>query len=202
LVNCDYCVFYEHFPLEIVILSAAKDLLFAHGGTCISRFINTLSESKAKDGGRAMTRRDLVTGAAAVLASGVAKAQTSATNLASGDLSGGAKVFAMGAIPDVKQPNGSSRKMVFDGKLATGEAISAHQSAAPAGTPAAPAHKIAHSEFIVVMEGTMEFVHDGKTDIAKAGDVIYVAYGTNHQVRNVGAGMARYLVFQMGGDTK
>jgi quercetin dioxygenase-like cupin family protein len=149
-----------------------------------------------------MTRREVVVGTVALLAAGVAEAQTSAANQASGDLSGGAKVFTMGAIPDVKQSNGSVRKMVFDGHLATGEAISAHLSAAPAGTPAAPAHKIAHSEFIVVMEGTMEFVYDGKTDIANAGDVIYVAYGTNHQVKNVGAGMARYLVFQMGGDTK
>ena len=158
----------------------------------------------------AMTRREVVVGAAAVMAAGVAplssEAQQTAvalaTNLASGELSGGAKVFAMGAIADVKQTNGSVRKMVFDGRLATGEAISAHQSATPAGTPAGAAHKIAHSEFIVVMEGTMEFVHDGKTDRAVAGDVIYVAYGTNHQVRNVGEGEARYLVFQMGGDTK
>jgi mannose-6-phosphate isomerase-like protein (cupin superfamily) len=52
------------------------------------------------------------------------------------------------------------------------------------------------------MEGTMEFVHDGKSDLAKTGDVIYVAYGTNHQVRNAGEGTARYLVFQVGGDTK
>src|SRR5471030_1952197 len=156
----------------------------------------------------AMTRRDVVMGAAAVMAAGVAEAQTAApataqaTNLASGDLAGGAKVFAMGAIAETKQANGAGRKMVFDGKLATGEAISAHESTAPAGTLAAPAHKIAHSEFIMVMEGTMEFVHDGKTDRANAGDVIYVAYGTNHQVRNAGDGVARYLVFQMGGDTK
>jgi len=152
----------------------------------------------------AMTRRDVVVGAAAAMAAGVAKAQANmpATNLASGELAGGAKVFAMGAIAGVKQANGAERKMVFDGRLATGEAISAHLSAAPPGTPAGAAHVIKHSELIVVMEGTMEFVHDGKTDIAKAGDVMYVAYGTNHQVRNAGDGVARYLVFQMGGDTK
>ena len=151
-----------------------------------------------------VTRREVVVGAAAAMAAGVAKAQTNmpATNQASGDLAGGAKVFAMGTIPGVKLTNGAERKIVFDGKLATGETISAHLSAAPAGTPAAPAHKIAHSEFIVVMEGTMEFVHDGKTDRAVKGDVIYVAYGTNHQVRNAGEGEGRYLVFQMGGDTK
>jgi len=164
-----------------------------------------------------VTRREMLVGAAAMMAAGVAKAQQPTGPIvhgpaplqpplikdqASGDLAGGAKVFAMGAIAEMKQANGAARKMVFDGKLATGETISAHLSAAPAGTPAAAAHKIAHSEFIVVMEGTMEFVHDGKTDIAKAGDVMYVAYGTNHQVRNAGDGVARYLVFQMGGDTK
>jgi quercetin dioxygenase-like cupin family protein len=151
----------------------------------------------------AMTRRDVVAGMAAMVAAGAAEAQTpAATDLAAGDLAGGAKVFAMGSIADVKQANGAERKKVFDGRLATGGAISAHESAAPAGTPAAAAHKIAHSEFIVVMEGTMEFFHDGKTDRANAGDVIYVAYGTTHQVRNAGDGVARYLVFQMGGDTK
>jgi len=164
-----------------------------------------------------VTRREMVAGAAAVMAAGVAKAQQVNGPIvhgpaplqppvihdqASGDLAGGAKVFAMDSIAETKQANGSARKLVFEGRLATGETISAHESAAPAGTPAAPAHKIAHSEFIVVMEGTMEFVHDGKTDRAKAGDVIYVAYGTNHQVRNAGEGEARYLVFQMGGDTR
>jgi len=151
-----------------------------------------------------MTRREVVVGAAAVMAiEGLGPRAKGQENLnAAGDFAGGAKVFAMGAIPGVKQASGAERKMVFDGKLATGEAISSHLSAAPAGTPAAAAHKIAHSEFIVVMEGTMEFVHDGKTDRAVAGDVIYVAYGTNHQVRNAGDGEARYLVFQVGGDTK
>jgi hypothetical protein len=96
-----------------------------------------------------MTRREVVVGAAAVMVAGVAEGQqptvVPATNLASGDLAGGAKVFAMDSIADVKQANGAERKIVFDGRLATGEAISSHESAAPAGTPAAAAHKIVHS---------------------------------------------------------
>jgi len=162
---------------------------------------NTVAQRKTEE---PMTRREVVMGAAGVMATGASYTQTPAvsTNLESGDLAGGSKVFAMGAIAETRQANGSARKMVFDGRLVTGESISSHESAAPAGTPASPAHKIAHSEFIVVMEGTMEFVHDGKSDRAVAGDVIYVAYGTNHQVRNVGNGPARYLVFQIGGDTK
>jgi len=150
-----------------------------------------------------MTRRGLVAGLmAAGVGAAVGQEVGAEPHAAGGDFVGGAKVFGLAAVPEVKQANGSSRKMVFDGRLATGESVSAHESWAPAGTPAAPAHVIKHSEFIVVVEGTMEFGHDGKVDRAVAGDVIYVAYGTNHSVKNVGDGVARYLVFQMGGDTK
>jgi quercetin dioxygenase-like cupin family protein len=55
---------------------------------------------------------------------------------------------------------------------------------------------------VVVLEGEVEFVHDGKTDTARAGEVIYVAYGTNHAMRNTGTTTARYVVLQVGGDTK
>jgi mannose-6-phosphate isomerase-like protein (cupin superfamily) len=152
-----------------------------------------------------MTRRDVMVGMAALAVSvRGAEGQDAAMvpHAAAGDLAGGAKVFALGGVAATKNANGSERKNVFDGALATGEAVSLHESWAPAGTPAAPAHTIKHSEFIVVIEGTMEFWHDGKTDRATAGDVIYVAYGTNHQVKNVGDVTARYMVFQMGGDTK
>jgi quercetin dioxygenase-like cupin family protein len=55
---------------------------------------------------------------------------------------------------------------------------------------------------IVVEEGTLEFEHDGKTDRAAAGSIIYVALGTLHTIKNVGGGPARYVVIQIGGDTK
>jgi len=32
--------------------------------------------------------------------------------------------------------------------------------------------------------------------------VVYVAYGTNHSIKNAGTVTARYMVLQMGGDTK
>jgi quercetin dioxygenase-like cupin family protein len=153
-----------------------------------------------------MTRREVVVGVAGMVTvgSGVAAGQAvpPASDAPLGDFAKGARVFALGTVTATKAANGSERKQVFAGRLATGEAVTMHESRAPAGTAAAPAHTIAHSEFVVMMEGTLEFVHNGKTDRAVAGDVIYVAYGTNHQVRNVGDGVARYMVFQMGGDTK
>jgi len=72
----------------------------------------------------------------------------------------------------------------------------------PAGTVPNPAHRIQHSEIIVVEEGTLEFDHDGKAERADAGSIIYVVPGTLHTVRNVGASAAQYVVIQLGGDTK
>jgi quercetin dioxygenase-like cupin family protein len=54
----------------------------------------------------------------------------------------------------------------------------------------------------VVEQGTLEFNHDGKQERAGPGSIIYVAFGTNHFVKNVGDGPAKYVVIQVGGDTK
>src|SRR5208282_2508341 len=98
--------------------------------------------------------------------------------------------------------NGSVGRNAFRGTLATGETVAVHESTQPAGTPPNPAHRIQHSELIVVEEGTLDFIHDGKTERATAGSIIYVAFGTLHSVRNVGDGPAKYVVIQIGGDTK
>ncbi len=137
------------------------------------------------------------------VAGGRSVAQSGAVEVgkAGGDFASGAKVFQLSGVTPVKNANGSERKMVLDGKLATGEVMSMHESWSPEGTPAPP-HRITHSEIVIVMEGALDFEHDGKFDKAVAGDVIYVAYGTNHAVRNVGPGTARYMVLQIGGDTK
>ena len=113
-----------------------------------------------------------------------------------------AKVFDYATLPLTHNPNGSERRDVVTGKLATGEPVHIHSSMQLAGTPPSPAHAIEHSEFILVTEGTLEITHDGKTERAGPGGVIYVAYGTMHQARNVGAGPVRYTVIAIGGDAK
>jgi quercetin dioxygenase-like cupin family protein len=160
-----------------------------------------------------MKRRDLLLGMAAVAAGGVTAGAHSAdgqsgagtsgaAGKATGDFAGGSTVFAYSDVVPTKQANGSERINGFHGTVATGEAVSMHESWVPAGTPAVPLHVIHHTELIVVIEGELEFNRDGSISKAKAGDVLYVANGTNHFVRNSGAGMARYTVLQMGGDTK
>jgi len=112
------------------------------------------------------------------------------------------KVFAFGDLTLRKMANGGESRDVVQGAVATGETVAIHESVQPKGAPPNPAHRIEHSEFILVQEGTLEFVHDGKTEQAGPGSVIYVAYGTMHGVRNIGDGPAKYTVISLGGDVK
>jgi len=113
-----------------------------------------------------------------------------------------ARVFAYDEMTAKTAANGAEGRNGFTGVLATGEAVGLHETMQPAGTKPNPAHRIEHSEVIVVEQGTLEFEHAGKAERAGAGSIIYVAFGTMHSVRNVGDGPAKYVVIQIGGDTK
>jgi quercetin dioxygenase-like cupin family protein len=112
------------------------------------------------------------------------------------------RVFPYEQMAAKTAPSGAVGRKVFTGTLATGEAVAVHETLQPAGTVPSPAHRIQHSELIVVQEGILEFQHDGKAERAGAGSILYVAFGALHTVKNVGDGPARYVVIQIGGDTK
>ncbi|HEY5381214.1 MAG TPA: cupin domain-containing protein [Acidobacteriaceae bacterium] len=111
------------------------------------------------------------------------------------------RVFRFEALPVRKNQNGSESRDVLRGQLPTGEQVAVHESTQPAGIPPNPAHRIEHTEIICMREGTLEFQHDGVTERASAGDILFVAKGTMHGVRNVGDGPAAYFVIAIGGDT-
>jgi quercetin dioxygenase-like cupin family protein len=111
------------------------------------------------------------------------------------------RVFAYDDMTAKTAPSGVVSRRAFMGTLATGETIAVHETTQPAGTAPNPAHRIQHSELILVEEGTLDYTHDGKTERAGAGSIIYVALGTLHSVKNVGDGPAKYVVIQIGGDT-
>jgi mannose-6-phosphate isomerase-like protein (cupin superfamily) len=140
-------------------------------------------------------------GLSAVAATGgAAKAQTP-VRAGAGVLSQ-SRVYLVDQMPVRKMANGGESRDVLRGTLTTGEVIGVHESVQPAGmAPNAP-HTIQHTEVMVVIEGTLAFEHDGKSEKVGPGGVIFVASGTLHTVRNVGEGTAKYCVVQMGGDTK
>jgi quercetin dioxygenase-like cupin family protein len=63
----------------------------------------------------------------------------------------------------------------------------------------APRHRYPGEEIIYVFEGTLEYEVDGKPPVTlKAGDVLFIPYGTIHSAKNVGnvdaAELATYVV--------
>lgn len=115
---------------------------------------------------------------------------------------GASQTFVLGEMPVRKMANGGESRDVLKGVLVTGEAVGVHASVQPAGMVQNPQHKIEHSEIICVMEGTLEFQHGDKAERVGPGGVIFVAFETLHTVKNVGDGVARYVVVAVGGDTK
>lgn len=111
-------------------------------------------------------------------------------------------VFALDEMPVRKMANGGESRDFVHGALATGEAVRLHASVLPAGVAPNPMHVINHSELIMVREGTISFEHLGKSQRVGPGGVIFVAPGTNHMLRNVGEGAAKYFVLGIGGDVK
>lgn len=144
-----------------------------------------------------MNRREAIAGLAAMSVGGEGE-----TKAATGDFAGGPKVFVSAEIPFARQPNGNDRRVVLKGALVTGELLRVHESHVPAGAEEPKLHVIHHSELIFVVEGDIEFVREGAVQKATAGDIVYVAYGTNHFIRNAGKGVAKYKVLSVGGDVK
>src|SRR5438270_6121927 len=149
-----------------------------------------------------ITRREMCVGLSAVAATvGVVKAQTPAAPAGGGVLSQ-SRVYPVDQMPVRKMANGGESRDVLRGTLTTGEVIAVHESQQPAGMKPNAAHTIQHTEVMVVIEGTLAFDHDGRSEKVGPGGVVFVASGTLHTVRNVGDGPARYCVVQVGGDTK
>jgi len=113
-----------------------------------------------------------------------------------------ARVYVADVAAAHQSANGSRSWSVLRGLLTSGESVAVHESVQPVDTPPVAPHAIQHSELIVVRDGEVMFDHDGKSEKAGPGDVIYVALGTLHRVRNVGSVPAKYVVIAIGGDTK
>jgi len=138
---------------------------------------------------------------AAAATGAVVKAQTPVAPAVAGALSQ-SRVYTLDAMPVRKMANGGESRDVLRGTLTTGEVIGVHESTQPAGMEANTPNTIQHTEEVVVVAGMLAFEHDGKSEKAGPGSVIFVAPGTLHTVRNVGEGVAKYCVVQVGGDTR
>ena len=95
---------------------------------------------------------------------------------------------------DPPRPAGSSRTDLQRHDLSTAgwETLQARVDFAPGAS--FPSHSHPGEEIIYVLQGSIEYAVDGKPPVTlKAGDVLFVPYGSFHAARNVGDGPASEL---------
>ncbi len=95
--------------------------------------------------------------------------------------------------------NGENRsREVFDGLTHTGFQVDIHETElAPGLAPHAP-HRHPHEEIVMVREGTLEVMIEGKVTAATPGSVVYVASNEFHGWKNSGKTQAHYFVIALG----
>ncbi len=86
------------------------------------------------------------------------------------------------------------RRAVFDGATATVDKLHCHISTLNPGEVSGEPRLHLQEEVIIVKEGTIEAFHDGKTEIAPAGSVIFFASHATTRLRNPGKVPATYTV--------
>jgi mannose-6-phosphate isomerase-like protein (cupin superfamily) len=111
-------------------------------------------------------------------------------------------VYSFANLPVKRSAGGAATRPVLQGKLPTGEVVELHETTLMPGQMPHAAHKHVHTEFMLIREGTLEFVLNGKSEKLEPGGVAYAASGEMHGLKNVGAVPANYFVIAIGAEPK
>ncbi len=114
------------------------------------------------------------------------------------------KVYRYSDLPVKKnEATGGEGRAVMDGKLPTGELLEVHETLLQPGQMPHPAHMHEHSELILILEGTVQFLNNGKAERPSGpDDILFCASNVPHGLKNVGSAPARYYVVAIGPKTE
>ncbi|HEY4357677.1 MAG TPA: cupin domain-containing protein [Acidobacteriaceae bacterium] len=142
-----------------------------------------------------MNRREMMTAMAAfsMMAAAIPEASAQGTGAAEFDLSR-SRVYRFDEMKVTPNKNGGWSRAILHGTLPTGEVVESHQTMLPPGQMPHPPHKHRNSEFVLIREGKLEYLNDGKPEPAGAGDVIFTASNVMHGLKNVGTTNALYFI--------
>jgi XRE family transcriptional regulator, regulator of sulfur utilization len=138
-----------------------------------------------------ITRRDIVVATAAVCATVavVTLAQSSDKPVMRSG------VFQWKDLPVEQKPTGE-RRQVFDAPTATLDRLESHVTTVNPGAALHAAHRHVEEEVMIVREGTIESVQNGRTNLVEAGGIIFEGSNELHGVRNAGTNRATYYVLK------
>lgn len=156
-----------------------------------------------------VTRREMMAGAGAaallpLLGKLIAEAQTKpmppGMDKPAGDFSV-SRLFKFSEMPAKQNSNGGWGRAIIHGHLPTGEFIEVHETMLPPGKMPHMPHKHNNSEFILLREGEIDYLHNGGKERVRPRDVIYTASMKPHGMINVGSVPAVYYVISIGEQT-
>lgn len=110
------------------------------------------------------------------------------------------QAYAFDKLPVRRSSGGAATRPVFRGKLPTGEMVELHETTLMPGQMPHPAHRHVHTEFMLIREGTVTFLLDGRSEQIGPGGVAYAASGEMHGLKNTGTAPASYFVIAIGVD--
>ena len=107
------------------------------------------------------------------------------------------KAFPFDKMPLRYSNGGAPTHDIARGTVPTGERIELHETTVAPGKMPHPAHQHPHEEFILVREGTIDFLYNGESHILGPGSVGYTAPNEMHGFKNVGSTPATYFIFSL-----